>query len=437
MGDGGTMRRLTNRPMTRASGALHHFLTPSLATIIGAFMITSALAAFSGRTLVSPANQAAFLASAGVDADGDVLYGWDDFLTGRIAIRAKAAAGAFGAATFISPAGERASAPQVVVAPNGRALILWLVNDTSSQRIRGRTRAAAGALGPVQTFATGTTLSSLSVKMDGDGDAYAVWTNGDHLVQLRTLSKTNVLGPIQQIAAHATDSFSNAQIAVAPNGLLQIAWLRSVGGNDRIEARTRTAAGALLVTNTVTGPTPKPIGISVAINSAGRALIVWMESNKTIRARTRASGGTLGAKTLIGTADQTLTFGVTSDAAGNAVIMWNATNGINVRPLSAAGATGTVKQLVATDNSSGVGLATLKNGSTVFLWMTVAQSPTRVQVFARQRLKNGGYTLQQTLSPVIPNTTIPFLAAGPEGDVVALWIRNVNSAFRLETILGP
>jgi hypothetical protein len=218
---------------------------------------------------------------------------------------------------------------------------------------------------------------------------------------------------------------------------LQVAWLRSVGGNDRIEARTRTAGGGLLATNIVTGPNPEPIAISMAINSAGRAVVVWMESNRTIRARTRASAGTLGAKTLIGTGDQTLTFDVTSDAAGNAVIMWNATNGINARPLSAAGATGTVKQLVATDNSSGVGLATLKNGSTVFLWMTVSQSPTRVQVFARQRLKNGAYTLQQTLSPVIPNTTIPVLAAGPEGDVVALWVRNVSSAFRVETIFGP
>ena len=400
-------------------------------------MITSALAAFSGRTLVSPANQAAFLASAGVDADGDALFAWDDFLTGRVAIRAKAAAGAFGPSTFISPAGERATAPQVVVAPDGRALVVWLVNDSSSQRIRGRTRAATGALGQLLTIATGTAFSGLSVKMDADGDAFIIWTKGDHLVQLRTLSKSNVLGPVQQIAAHATDNFSNAQIAVAPSGLSQIAWLREVGGNQRIEARTRTAAGALLAIQTVTGPNPEPIGVRVAINSGGRALIVWMESDSKIRVRARPSGGALGAKTLIGTGDQTLTFGVTNDAAGKAVIMWNATNGINARPLSAAGATGTVKQLVATDNSSAVDLATLKNGSTVFLWMTVAQSPTRVQIFSRLRLSNGTYPPQQTLSPVIPNTTVPFLAAGPGGDVVALWIRNVSSAFRLETIFGP
>jgi hypothetical protein len=409
-----------------------------IAVFLGVFTVSSAaLAAFSGRTFVSPSNQAPFLPSAGVDADGDVLYAWDDLLTQRIVVRPRSAAGALGPVRIVSPPGEQAVAPQVAVAPDGDALILWLVNDGSIQRIRGRTRSAAGALGPMRTFATGASLSNLSVKMDADGDALVLWLNGDHLVQVRHFSKENVLGATQVVEQTPDFTLSVPQMAVAPNGLAHIAWLASFDGGNRLLARTRHADGTLGVEGSANAGFGVPIAFRMAISDVGRAMFVVMQTNHRIDARRREVDGEMGGGKIIGTGDATQTFDVTNDPAGNAVIMWNATDGVNARPLPNGPDPGPVKRLAAGDNASGVGLLTLPDRTTVLVWMTVEQSPTKVRVFAQLRRRNGTYAPAQLLSPVIPNTTLPFAAAGAGGDVAVSWVRQFNSAFRLETIFGP
>lgn len=408
-----------------------------VAALLMLLVADAASAAFSGRTFVSPKGQFPLFASAAIDADGRILYVWDDFSTGRISIRARSASGAFGNVETISPAGESATAPAIAVAPAGRAIIVWLVNDGSGQRIRGRTRSASGSLGKVKTFATGSSFSNIAVAMDAAGNAFVLWTDDSSLVQLRALSKDNKLAPAETIVTDDSDSFSQAQMAVTSKGVAQITWLRDIAGKTRVEARSRSKDGVLAAIKKVTGPTPEPIAVRIAIDKSGRALIAWMEMGGAVSVRTRATGGTLGPKHPLGTGDSTQQIGVSSDAVGNAVIAWNTNDGIDARPLSAAGSTGSVQQLAEGDNATLTGQSTLKDGRTIFLWMTVQPSPTKVNVFARLRRTNGTYTAKQALSPDISGTTLPYLATGPAGDAAALWTRSVGSRLSVESIFGP
>src|SRR5438034_990952 len=93
--------------------------------------------------------------------------------------------------------------------------------------------------------------------------ASAAWTDGDDL------------SPPGQNA-------SSPQVGVDSAGNAVAVWQRSDGTRDRVQARARTAGGALSATQTLSDAGQDAFGSQVAVDSSsGDAVVVWYRSDGT------------------------------------------------------------------------------------------------------------------------------------------------------------
>ena len=67
-------------------------------------------------------------------------------------------------------------------------------------------------------------------------------------------------------------------------------WLRSDGANRRVEARTRSAAGALSAVQLLSGRRQHAFDAQVAVDADGDAVVTWQRSDGT-NDRVQASAG--------------------------------------------------------------------------------------------------------------------------------------------------
>lgn len=398
------------------------------------FLVTgSALAAFSGRTLVSPADQNAVLASTGVDADGNVLWAWGDFTTGRVAIRSRAASGVFSTTVFITT-GVQASFPVLAMNGDGEAVIVWLVTGTGSdQRLQARSRSPSGALGPVRTLTAGPNLSNYNIGIDEDGDALIVWQRNDGVVLARPFANGN-MGAAQTVATPGTGSISQMQVAMAANGVAQFAWLfETSAGVNSIRARTRSATGSLAAIQVVADGTPEPLGFRMAVDATGDALFGWNTQTNVILARTRSAAGGLGpVRTLITGATNTAPV-VASNPEGDGVVMWNRTGGVQGRLVSSTSVVGPVRAFASVNTSSFASdAAGLPDGRIVLVWRDTVRGLVR----SATRLASGTYTAGVAVSPA-GTSTLADIAVGASNDAVVTWTRQLSGVFRVEATFGP
>lgn len=128
-----------------------------------------------------------------VDADGDALVVWEhlDATTNCfgggcdvIQARARSAGGALGAVLTLSTSGQDAGFPQIGIDSDGDAVAAWQRFDGTNFRAQARTRAAGGALGPVQTPSpAGHNIVDPQVDAAAGGTTLASWERSDGLGQ--------------------------------------------------------------------------------------------------------------------------------------------------------------------------------------------------------------------------------------------------------------
>lgn len=300
-------------------------------------------------------------AEVGVDADGDALVVWRRYDEtgqcggsgcGRIQARARSAAGTFGPVQTLSDAGQDASSPKVALDPAGNAVVVWERSDGSSAscctRVQARARSAGGTLGPVQTLsAPGQDAFGAGVGVEADGDALVTWARKDGSagcggsggcarVQARPRSAAGTLGPVQTLSGASANAHS-PKLAVNADGDAVVVWARTTtpcGGSscNQIQARARTASGTLSPAQPISLASQGARLPQVAIDAAGRAVVVWERFDpssccrRRVHARARSAAGTLSpVQVLSADADdaENLTYPeVAVDATGNAVFLW-------------------------------------------------------------------------------------------------------------------
>ena len=100
-----------------------------------------------------------------------------------------------------------------------------------------------------------------ALAVDADGDALYTWQVSDgtnRRVQARARSAAGVLGRVRTVSAAGQDA-RDPQVAAEPDGDAVFTWARSDGTSFRVQARTRTAAGALArAADPVAGRTRRP-----------------------------------------------------------------------------------------------------------------------------------------------------------------------------------
>lgn len=293
----------------------------------------SAAGALSAVQTLSAAGRSADSQQVAIDADGDAVIAWRrwDGLNWRIQARRRAATGVLGPIETLSGPGQDATEPQVAVDASGDAVIVWYRSDGTNQRIQARALSAAGVLGPLQTLSqAGQNALNPQVAVSAGGKAVIVWqrfVEGHWRIQARTRSPGGGLSAIQTLSADS-GSASDPQVGLDANGNAVIVWVRGTPVSPgRVQVRRRSAAGALSGVQTLSAASSQSaFEPEVAVDAGGDAVIVWRRfdgSNWRIQARTRSAGGALGPIQTLSATGQTATAAqVAADQSGDAVAVW-------------------------------------------------------------------------------------------------------------------
>jgi microcompartment protein CcmK/EutM len=287
----------------------------------------------------------AFSPQVAVDDTGDAVFTW--LLLGtnnRIQARARSAAGALSAVQNISEAGQSASQPQVAVDPDGDAVFTWRRFDGTNFRVQARARTAAGALSPVQTLSkSGRDASNPQVAVDDTGDAVFTWVRSDGTndrAQARARSAAGALSAVQDLSKRGQDAVF-PQVGVDAGGDAVFTWQGFDGTNTRAQARARSAAGALSAVQNLSNPGQNASSPQIAVDDTGDAVFTWVRSDGThnlVEARTRSAAGALRPLTLLSDPGQNgFSPQVGVDADGDAAVAWRRFDGANDRIQASAG----------------------------------------------------------------------------------------------------
>jgi hypothetical protein len=259
--------------------------------------------------------------------------------------------------------------PAVALAPSGRAVVMFTGNFPALN-IQASIRPPGGNWSTPAVISTGTVSGHGTIRMDGAGNAIAVWSgprNGNPLSTASLAATSTSWTPMTTLAAHAgslgiaTSStggvvigFRNAMpastevvsgtilggfgapVAVGPNygtairptqvalndaGDAVLAWVT----DDFARVVTRTPAGTWSAATQLAGSNAD--GIGVAIDAAGNAIAGFGEDQSTVGvtavyASKRPAGGTWGPATLLSTLDAKGKVAVGGDPAGTFVVTW-------------------------------------------------------------------------------------------------------------------
>jgi uncharacterized protein YheU (UPF0270 family) len=395
----------------------------------------SAAGALSATQTLSAPGQDAHYPQVGVDQSGNAVFVWErpDATTDcrgstcdRVQTRARSAAGTLSALQTLSPAGQDTKSAQVAVDPSGNAVFVWQGLDATACgacfRIQARARSASGVLSTTQIL-SGSAATAPGVGVDQSGNAVFVWQGFDgttdcssfgcYRVQARTRSAAGVLGATENISP-AGKNANSPQVAVEQSGNAVFAWLRPDGTTDcagaacnRVQTRTRSAAGVLSATQTLSPPGQDAVEPQVGVDQSGNAVFVWLLSDGTtncgglachrVQARARSAAGVLSAVQTLSDPGRDAGYSqVAVDQTGNAVFVW-------ARP-------------DATMDCGGLGC-------------------DRVQ--ARTRSAAGVLGATVTLSAPGQRAFQAQVAVDPGGAAAAVWVRFDGAYDRIQAATGP
>jgi hypothetical protein len=408
----------------------------------------SASAAWTAPADLSAAGQDAYDPEVAVDDDGDFLFGWKwyDGADYRVQGRTLSAAGALGSVQTISPAGWDAFYPHVNADSDGDALFVWQRSDGVGDRARVRPLSAAGTIGVGQTMSTGATDSyGPRAAVDEDGDAVLLWYASDGAdVRLygRTRSAAGALGPVLPISGAGEPAFAG-QVAVDPAGNAVFTWYRFDGTNFRVEARTLPAGGALGGVQSISDAGQHAYDPQVALDVNGNAVITWQRNdgvNNRVQTRTLSAAGVLGnVRTLSDAGEPAWGSRVALDSAGNAVIVWHRSDGnhdrVQARTMSSVGTLGLVLTLSAGGEDAWMAdVAANDAGDAVFVWQRFDSIDWRIE--ARTLSASGNLGQTWTVSDAGGSAYGPRIAAH-DGDAVVTWYRGDGANSRIQYAAGP
>jgi hypothetical protein len=289
------------------------------------------------------------------DAAGDSVFMWVNgiFLEGR-----RLSAGGTLGPGFQINSNSNSAAPDVATDLNGDTVFTWVnTGGFSSPRVQARTMTRRGVLGPLRNVSPfGEIGSHPQVATDDTGDSVITWVledgvDGDNdIVQARTLTANGSLGPIMDLSAAGGRAFA-PQVASDADGDTIFTWLRFDGRRDLVQARPMTAAGVLQSTVNITTSGPSARDPQVATDTNGDSVFTWERfegGNDRVQARTRSAAGVLGAITNLSAlgppGGDAFAPQVASADSGASAFTWLRFDGTNdrvqERPMTAAGVFG-------------------------------------------------------------------------------------------------
>jgi hypothetical protein len=342
----------------------------------------------------------------------------------------------FGSARRISPAGQDADRPRVGIDAAGNAVLMWRRFDGTNLRMQARTRSASGALGAVQTLSpAGENSWWPIIAVNAAGDAVFGWLPFDepfNRLKIRVRSAAGVWSAVQTVSPAGVEAGWPA-IAIDSTGRALIVWQGHDGTNVRIQARARTAAGVLGAVQTLSPAGQDGWAPDVAIDTNSRAIVTWYRfdgSRYRVQARTRSAGGTLGPVETLSpesTSAQNPRVAIAPDRT--AIFTWAASNAsIQVQAVARA-ATGELSEVQTLSppgqHAQHARVAVDAAGNAVFVWSRPDGTDQRVQLRARSAA--GVLSPVQTLSAAGTDAWNPEVAVDADGNAIVVWERVIDT----------
>jgi len=274
--------------------------------------------------------------------------------------------------SMVGPGGS----PAVAIAPNGRAVVAFsglypALNIQASVRPPGGSWTAPVVIygGPISGHAL--------IKMDGSGNAIAIWEGGRDADAFGTASlaaNSTTWTPPTTLAAHA----GSAGFAVNSTGGVVIGFRND--SPDKTEAVSGTVLGgfgAPVIVGGNYGTAIRPI--QVALNDSGVAVLGWV-TDDYCKVVTRTPGGTWSTPTQLD-GNNAEGVGVAIDASGNAIAGFgdnqpgiNVTTAVYGTKMPAGGAWGTPTLLSTLDAKGHVTVGGDPAGTFVVTWLDASSN---------------------------------------------------------------
>lgn len=378
---------------------------------------------------------------AAVAADGTTTVVWSARSGGehRVFARRITADGTRLGTSPLSASGGDALAPQVALAPDGTATVVWIRWDGSNFRVQTRQIAASGALGEATRTLSGSGQNAISPQVDvaPDGEATVVWKRFDgfhYLAQVRRVAPDGSSeNPTQRLSEPGKDA-AEPDVAVAADGTATVVWSRFVDGTESVVQERRVEPDGTME--------PSAANLSAAGGSAiqpqvefgpeGNAMVVWNRfdgSNWVIQGQRIAPSGAIEGDPFNlsasgrSAAEPQLAVG----ADGAATVVWDRFDGANfivqARRLSPAGASivGPLSLSAGGRDAADPQLAIAPDGDATVLWSRFDGSNWIVQ--RRDLAAAGTLGATENLSAAGRGAGDPAVAWGEEGTLAMLWKR--------------
>ncbi len=241
-----------------------------------------------------------------VAADGTTTVTWTGQPdTIRAATRA-AGSNTFGPVEDLSGIGENAAAPRVAVAGDGTTSVTWNLTSACSPGptcylVQARTRpAGSSTFGPAQDVSpTSNAALNPNLAVAADGAATVVWTlsaSGAYTAQSATRpAGSNTFGSAQDVSPVGAGDALPPNLAVAPDGATTVVWAAPVGGRLTLRARTRPAGSGTFGATEEISEIGNQSAIQVAAAPDGAITVAWewedfATGDHTVQAASRPAG---------------------------------------------------------------------------------------------------------------------------------------------------
>jgi hypothetical protein len=227
---------------------------------------------FSQGVNISDAATDAARPQVAVDSAGNAVAVWEQ--AGRVQAAVRPAGGSFGPAAPISDAGQTAAEPQIAMDAAGNALVVWDRSDAANKRVQVAVRPAGGSFGPADTVsAAGQNATQPHVVADPLGNAVIAWKRSDgskQRVQAVIRSVAGTYGDILDVSAAGQDA-DQPLLAGDAQGNGVATFFRSDGTNQRMTAAGLDNAGPLISGS----PFPNAGTAGAPVGFAASASDVW------------------------------------------------------------------------------------------------------------------------------------------------------------------
>jgi len=287
--------------------------------------------AWSAPMTVSSPNVPASEPSVAMDAEGDAIVAWKQYVgTDEIeAVTRAAGAASWGAAETLSNPLRESTAAQAAISPSGQAIVLFTGEDAvGNTRIQATAEQGFGGLwgAPIMLSAAGQDAEEPSLAIDGAGEAIAAWRrpNGNaQIIQSSARSTTGAWGAPINLSSLFADGF-HPRVATNAAGDAAVVWTAALNADEVAAIATRTALGAWTGAKTVSGQVDPAREPRAAIDGAGNVTVVWnLVSNGefTVQEITAPAGteAWAGATTLSPAMSEESELSLALDPAGDAM----------------------------------------------------------------------------------------------------------------------